>query len=188
MTRRRISRREFIQNSAVAAGAYAASTVLLEPEGPAWARAARLVPASDQVRFGIIGVGMQGSGLLTNAIALPGVGCAWHAICTTGVWKWRKKSRAESADDATVSGVAREQRHRLRDRGGAGSLAQANRGGRLGRGKGRLLREADVALADGRLCDGERDAEVGSHRPSGSQRVAAFSRQKPGIFRARKHR
>jgi predicted dehydrogenase len=77
MTRSRISRREFIQNSAGAAGAYAASTVLLEPEGPAWARAAaRPIPASDRVRFGIIGVGMQGSGLLTNAIQLPGVECA----------------------------------------------------------------------------------------------------------------
>ena len=78
MTRRRISRREFIQNSAGAAGAYvAARTVLLEPEGPAWARAAaRPVPASDRVRFGIIGVGMQGSGLLTNSIQLPGVECA----------------------------------------------------------------------------------------------------------------
>jgi predicted dehydrogenase len=77
MMRKRISRREFIQNSAGAAGAYVAASTLLEPEGPAWARvAARPVPASDRVRFGIIGVGMQGSGLLTNAIQLPGIECA----------------------------------------------------------------------------------------------------------------
>jgi predicted dehydrogenase len=78
MIRSRISRRDFMKNGAVAAGAYAvAQTVLLEPEGPAWARAARRpVPPSDRVRFGIVGVGMQGSGLLANSIQLPGVECA----------------------------------------------------------------------------------------------------------------
>ena len=77
MKRSRMSRREFIQNSAGAAGAYVvARTVLLEPEGPAWARAARPVPASDRVRFGMIGVGMQGQSLLANSIQLPGVECA----------------------------------------------------------------------------------------------------------------
>src|SRR2546430_17118172 len=30
---------------------------------------------SDRLRFGIIGIGMQGSGLLTNSIELPGVEC-----------------------------------------------------------------------------------------------------------------
>jgi len=33
------------------------------------------VPPSDRVRFGIIGIGMQGSGLLGTAITLPGVEC-----------------------------------------------------------------------------------------------------------------
>jgi predicted homoserine dehydrogenase-like protein len=33
------------------------------------------VPASDRVRFGMIGVGMQGSGLLANALTLAGVEC-----------------------------------------------------------------------------------------------------------------
>ena len=32
-------------------------------------------PPSDRVRFGIIGIGMQGSGLLATAVALPGVEC-----------------------------------------------------------------------------------------------------------------
>src|SRR5437763_7978784 len=36
----------------------------------------RAVPASDRVRFGMIGVGMQGSGLLSESIRLPGVECA----------------------------------------------------------------------------------------------------------------
>src|SRR5215475_9978929 len=34
------------------------------------------VAPSDRVRFGIVGVGMQGSGLLNAAITLPGVECA----------------------------------------------------------------------------------------------------------------
>lgn len=76
MARTRVSRREFIQSSAGAAGAYvAARSILLEPEGPAWARAARQVAASDRVRFAIIGVGMQGHSLLANSIQLPGVEC-----------------------------------------------------------------------------------------------------------------
>src|SRR4029077_14052176 len=49
-------------------------TILLDPE-PAWAFQAPVSP-SDRVRFGMIGVGMQGSGLLASAIELPGVECA----------------------------------------------------------------------------------------------------------------
>lgn len=56
-----------------AGAALAARTVVLEPRF-AFA-SARAVPASDRVRFGIIGVGMQGAGLLRTAIALPGVEC-----------------------------------------------------------------------------------------------------------------
>jgi len=36
-------------------------------------------PATDTVRFGMIGVGMQGSGLMGAAISLPGVTCAGAA-------------------------------------------------------------------------------------------------------------
>ena len=53
--------------------AVAARTVVLDP-GTAKA-APRAVPASDRVRLGIIGVGMQGHGLLRTAISLPGVEC-----------------------------------------------------------------------------------------------------------------
>ncbi len=68
------SRREFLQRGAGATGAYvAARTMILDPEKIPLPSSA--VPPSDRVRFGIIGVGMQGSGLLANAIQLPGVEC-----------------------------------------------------------------------------------------------------------------
>src|SRR5437773_11739870 len=69
------SRREFLGMSAAAAGAsLAAKTIVPLPRDLIPAAAA--VPASDRVRFGMIGVGMQGSGLLSEAITLPGVECA----------------------------------------------------------------------------------------------------------------
>lgn len=58
----------------VAGATLTARSILLEPSR-AWASPARAVPPSDRVRFGIVGIGMQGSGLLTNAVALPGVEC-----------------------------------------------------------------------------------------------------------------
>jgi predicted dehydrogenase len=68
-----LSRREFIGISAGAAGATLASRKgLLNSSALA---AAPYAPASDRVRFGIIGIGMQGSGLLTQAIELPGIEC-----------------------------------------------------------------------------------------------------------------
>jgi predicted dehydrogenase len=66
-----LPRRQFLQTAAVAAGA---SKAMLLAE-PAMQSASQSVPASDRLRFGIIGVGMQGSGLLENAITLPGVEC-----------------------------------------------------------------------------------------------------------------
>ena len=66
-----LSRREFLQAGSGAAlgGIVAARAVDLKAE--------QVAPASagDAVRFGIIGVGTQGSALLTNAVALPGVQC-----------------------------------------------------------------------------------------------------------------
>jgi predicted dehydrogenase len=70
------SRRTFFQNSAMAAGSLLASrNVLLEP----LALSAKPLPASDRIRFGQIGVGMQGSSLLPVAITLPGVECVGAA-------------------------------------------------------------------------------------------------------------
>ncbi|HZF73766.1 MAG TPA: Gfo/Idh/MocA family oxidoreductase, partial [Gemmatimonadaceae bacterium] len=78
MTKSNFSRREFLEVSAAAAGgSLAARTVLLTPEpGPG---AKRRIPPSDTVRFGMIGVGMQGSGLLGTSIGIPGVECAGAA-------------------------------------------------------------------------------------------------------------
>jgi len=69
------TRRQFLQKTAGTAGALAVShRVLIEPEYIPTALE-RAVPASDRLRFGIIGIGMQGSGLLGTAITLPGVEC-----------------------------------------------------------------------------------------------------------------
>jgi predicted dehydrogenase len=71
----RSSRRQFLQASAaVVGGSLAVNRIPLvaEPLGGS----TQQVSASDRVRFGMVGVGMQGSGLLATAIALPGVECA----------------------------------------------------------------------------------------------------------------
>ncbi len=68
------SRRKFIGLGLAAAGAGLASkTILLDPD-PVFA-APRQVPASDHLRFGIIGIGMQGNWLLSSCMDLPGVEC-----------------------------------------------------------------------------------------------------------------
>ncbi|MEO5818696.1 MAG: Gfo/Idh/MocA family oxidoreductase [Gemmatimonadaceae bacterium] len=70
-----LSRREFLGVSAGYAGATIAAGNILPNVKPFGAQQPR-VPASDRVRFGIIGVGMQGSGLLGEAIRIPEVECA----------------------------------------------------------------------------------------------------------------
>ena len=66
MSKKNWSRREFLETSAAAAGAsFAAKRFEI-----------RRVAPSDRVRFGMVGVGMQGSGLLATSIQLPGVECA----------------------------------------------------------------------------------------------------------------
>ncbi len=68
------SRRAFLRTTAGAAGAsLVAGSTLLEPD-LSFAAAQPAAP-SDQVRFGIVGVGMEGSSLLATAIQLPGVEC-----------------------------------------------------------------------------------------------------------------
>jgi predicted dehydrogenase len=74
MKSKNVSRREFLEVGAVAAGASLAGQKL--SAGSQIVRhSARAVPASDRVRFGMIGVGMQGSGLLGEAITIPDVEC-----------------------------------------------------------------------------------------------------------------
>jgi predicted dehydrogenase len=74
MTNSHLSRRAFLQTTAGAAGAslLAQSNLLDADPIPS---AAQSSPASDRVRFGIVGVGMEGSGLLSTAIQLRGVEC-----------------------------------------------------------------------------------------------------------------
>src|SRR5713226_4216589 len=72
MSKADYSRREFLQRSAGIAGtSLFGGSILLEPEP-----LPRLNAPSDKVRFGIVGVGMEGTGLLTTAVQLPGVECA----------------------------------------------------------------------------------------------------------------
>jgi predicted dehydrogenase len=70
-----LTRRAFLQTTAGAAlsGLVGASTTMLSPA----AAAAQTSEAAsgDRIRFGIIGVGMQGSGLLKTAVGLPGTEC-----------------------------------------------------------------------------------------------------------------
>jgi predicted dehydrogenase len=70
----RVSRREFLEIGAVAGASFAGRGNLQNAQ--ALLRKRGSAPPSDRVRFGIIGVGMQGSGLLRESIALEGVECA----------------------------------------------------------------------------------------------------------------
>jgi len=74
MSNNPLSRRKFLGITATTAGAaFAAKTILLDPE-PLFA-SARAGGANDRLRFGIIGIGMQGNWLLSSAVGLPGVEC-----------------------------------------------------------------------------------------------------------------
>ena len=66
------SRRRFLGISAATGTSIATKTLMLDPQ-PVWA--AQVVATGERVRFGIIGIGMQGSALLAQAIELPGIEC-----------------------------------------------------------------------------------------------------------------
>ena len=65
-------RRQFLRSTAAATSLFTNSIFL---EQPLPAKPARAIPPSDRLRFGMIGIGMQGSGLLETAIGLPGIDC-----------------------------------------------------------------------------------------------------------------
>jgi predicted dehydrogenase len=74
MNRQTLSRRDFMWRTVGTTGAaLVGSGILLDPS-PSAAESVPVAP-SDTVRFGIIGIGMQGSGLLQTAISLPGAEC-----------------------------------------------------------------------------------------------------------------
>ncbi|MDE3178177.1 MAG: Gfo/Idh/MocA family oxidoreductase [Acidobacteriota bacterium] len=71
MVRNGISRRDFIRSSAGAGITLAAPSIILE-QAELYASPA---PASGAVRFGMIGIGMEGSGVLSTCIRIPGAEC-----------------------------------------------------------------------------------------------------------------
>lgn len=71
----RFSRRGFLSLTASAAGASLVGKEILLDPSPAWAMP-QVVAPSDRVRFGIIGIGMQGNGLMASSLQLPGIECA----------------------------------------------------------------------------------------------------------------
>jgi predicted dehydrogenase len=74
MSKNEISRRSFLQATAGTTGAMVISKrMLLEAESiPS---KLEMTAPSDRIRFGIIGVGMQGNNLLSTAVNLPGSDC-----------------------------------------------------------------------------------------------------------------
>src|SRR4030043_288158 len=69
-----LSRRQFLQTGALASGGVLAASSIQLDAYPASLKSKKVAPG-DRLRFGIIGVGMQGSGLLSGAVSLPGTEC-----------------------------------------------------------------------------------------------------------------
>src|SRR6202790_5827593 len=92
--KRILSRRAFLQGSAAAAagGLLVSKTVQLESQP-----LARAVAPSDRVRFGMIGIGMQGSGLLRDSISIPGVECVGAADLYDGRHTLAKEITAKAS-------------------------------------------------------------------------------------------
>lgn len=98
--KRDFSRRGFLKRSGLGTGALLAPrSILLSQETPN--DKPKWVPPSDRVRMGIIGIGMQGSGLLTNAIGLPGIECVAAADLYDGRHTLAKEITANSSLPAT---------------------------------------------------------------------------------------
>jgi predicted dehydrogenase len=102
--RGKLSRREFIRTTAGAAGATVVGPrILLEP--PTLAASPRPVPPSDRVRFGIIGIGMQGVGLMRTSLRLPGVEC----VAACDLYDGRHDLAREVAGDRKIITTRRYQ-------------------------------------------------------------------------------
>jgi len=86
------TRRNFLQTAAGAAGLALATKAIALPE-PAYAQQWAAGPNGATVHFGIIGIGMQGSGLLKNSVELPGTKC----IAACDLWDGRQTLAREIA-------------------------------------------------------------------------------------------
>jgi len=100
----RFSRRGFLSLTASAAGATLAGKAILLDPTPAWAMPQAVAP-SDRVRFGMIGIGMQGSGLMRNSLQLPGIECA----AASDLYDGRHVLAQEIADSTTLPVTRRYQ-------------------------------------------------------------------------------
>ena len=160
-----LSRREFLTRTAGATGAFlSARTILLDPERIPLPT--QMVAPSDRVRFGMIGIGMQGSGLLKNAIQLPGVECVAAADLYDG-----RHTLAKEIAGANLPTTRRYQE--LLDNKEIDCIVAAvpdhwhkqRRRGRRHRRQRHLLRKTHVALRRRRRGHGRRRAKNRPHRP-----------------------
>jgi predicted dehydrogenase len=108
------SRRSFLQTTAGAAGAsLVPGSIFLDAE-PSLASAQSTAP-SDRVRFGMVGIGMEGSNVLATAVALPGTECVAaadlydgrHTLAREIVGKPIKTTRRykELLDDKSIDAI-----------------------------------------------------------------------------------
>jgi predicted dehydrogenase len=88
----KFTRRNFIQAAAGAASLALATKVIALPE-PAYAQQWASGPNGETVQFGIIGIGMQGSGLLKTSVELPGTKC----VAACDLWDGRQTLAKEIA-------------------------------------------------------------------------------------------
>jgi predicted dehydrogenase len=97
------SRRQFLGMSAAAASAtLGAKTLLLNPEP---LLAANAVSGGDRVRFGMLGIGMQGSNLLATSIELPGIEC----VAACDLYDGRHTLAREITNNPTLPATRRYQ-------------------------------------------------------------------------------
>ena len=105
MDKREMSRREFVRRSTGAGIVLAASPYFLRAQ-PAGAAMQPVAP-SDRVRFGMIGIGMRGSGVLDACVRLPGVEC----VAACDLWEDRHTLANEIISAATSKTVPTTRRY-----------------------------------------------------------------------------